>query len=226
MLWSIHSCQNRVSADQYHLTVSWAQASTHRGQCLLKLSADTLIVFRWSQAQVCFKIDLKYVVFMCCTSNILISNWPQTRKSSQLLRARKTVGFAFAYHGHVFVTLYVQFLCSDWWKFDRWVHAEDLCSILNLVYFDSWVNLWCFLPVFFPLDVQNEIQLLSGMFCYSWLVCLLGFWLRNMSLVEVGNPISDGIVFVFRLAWCVEGWKVWSDTSGLTWYLSGLHLEW
>ena len=47
-----------------------------------------------------------------------------------------------------------------------------------------------------------------------------------MSLVEVGNPISDGIVFVFRLAWCVEGWKVWSDTSGLTWYLSGLHLEW
>ena len=51
----------------------------------------------------------------------------------------------------------------------------------------------------FPLDVQNEIQLLSGVFCYSWLVCLLGFWLRNTSLVEVGNPISDGIVFVFTL---------------------------
>ena len=52
----------------------------------------------------------------------------------------------------------------------------------------------------FPLDVQNEIQLLSGVFCYSWLVCLLGFWLRNTSLVKVGNPISDGIVFVFHLA--------------------------
>ena len=51
----------------------------------------------------------------------------------------------------------------------------------------------------FPLDVQNEIQLLSGVFCYSWLVCLLGFWLRNTSLVKVGNPISDGIVFVFTL---------------------------
>ena len=47
------------------------------------------------------------------------------------------------------------------------------------------------------LTVQNEIQLLSRVFCYSWLVCLLGFWLRNMSLVKVGNPISDGIVFVF-----------------------------
>ena len=47
----------------------------------------------------------------------------------------------------------------------------------------------------FPMDIQNEIQLLWGVFCYSWLVCLLGFWLRNMSLVKVGNPISDGIVF-------------------------------
>ena len=33
----------------------------------------------------------------------------------------------------------------------------------------------------FPLDVQNEIQLLSGVFCYSWLVFLLGFWLKNTS---------------------------------------------
>ena len=48
----------------------------------------------------------------------------------------------------------------------------------------------------FALDVQNEIQLLARFFCYSSLVCLLGFWLRNASLVKVtGNPISHGIVF-------------------------------
>ena len=58
-----------------------------------------------------------------------------------------------------------------------------------------------------PLNVQNEIQLLSRVFCYLWLVCLLGFWLRNTSLVKVGNLISDGIVFVFRLAWCARGLK-------------------
>ena len=53
----------------------------------------------------------------------------------------------------------------------------------------------------FPLGVQNEIQLLSRVFCYSWLVCLLGFWLRNAPLVKViGNPISVCIVFVFHLA--------------------------
>ena len=30
-LWSIDSCQNNLSADQYHMTVSRAQVSTHGG---------------------------------------------------------------------------------------------------------------------------------------------------------------------------------------------------
>ena len=47
----------------------------------------------------------------------------------------------------------------------------------------------------FLLGVQNEIQLLSRLFCNSWLVCLLRFLLTNAPLVKViGNPISDGIV--------------------------------
>ena len=81
---------------------------------------------------------MKYIVIMCRTIKILISNWPRTRKFSHLLLAAKTVAFDFAHHGHALVTLYFQFLCSDWSKFDRWVYAENLCSILNLVYFDSW----------------------------------------------------------------------------------------
>ena len=53
----------------------------------------------------------------------------------------------------------------------------------------------------FALDVQNEIQLLSRVFCYSWLVSLLNFWLRNALLVKVGNAISDGIVLCFSPFW-------------------------
>ena len=147
---------------------------------------------------------MKYVVFMCRSIKILISNWPRTRKFSQLLQAGKTVAFDFSHYVHTLFTLYVQFLCSDWSKFDRWVHAKNLCSILNLFYFDSWswqslVSTCDVFNCLFPLDVQNEIQLLSGVFCYSWLVCFLGFWLRNTSFGKVGNPISDGIVFVFAL---------------------------
>ena len=37
---SIDSCQNKVSADQYHLTVSRAQVSTHRGRVFFE-------VIRW-----------------------------------------------------------------------------------------------------------------------------------------------------------------------------------
>ena len=123
------------------------------------------------------------------------------------------VAFDFSHQGQTLVTLYLQFLCSDWSKFVRWVHAENLCSILKLVYFDRW-SWQCFVSTcdvfncLFPLNiVLNDIQLLSRVFCYSWLVCLSGFWLRNTSLVKVGNPISVGIVFVFDLAWRVRGLK-------------------
>ena len=43
------------------------------------------------------------------------------------------------------------------------------------------------------------------------------FWLRDASLVKVGNLILDGIVFVFHLAWCVRGSKVSSDSSLTLW---------
>ena len=40
MLWSNDSCQNRASADQYHLAISRAQVSTHWGQVFFE-------VIRW-----------------------------------------------------------------------------------------------------------------------------------------------------------------------------------
>ena len=146
---------------------------------------------------------MKYVVFMWRwprTIKILVSNWPRTQKFTQLFKItgvgdlflpwlRSTSHF-YALIGHN--------LTGD----------SCLCSILKLVYFDSWswqsfVSTCDVFNCFFLLDVQNELQLLSRVFCYSWLVCFLGFWLRNASLVKVGNPISGGIVFVFHLAECL-----------------------
>ena len=145
---------------------------------------------------------------MCRTIKILISNWPRKLKIKPVFTGREDmlVAFDFSHQGHALVTLYVQFLYSDWSKFDRWVHAENLCSILKLVYFDSWswqsfVSTCDVFNCFFPLNVQSEIQLLSRVFCYSWLVCLLGFWLRNTSLWQ--SRKSDFVWHRFRFSPCL-----------------------
>ena len=146
----------------------------------LKLSADKLLVFKWSQARVWF---FSFIWNMFCFWAAQLKFWFKTDLGPENSASyyRQDSGFDFAHHGHALVTLYVHFLCSDWSKFDRWAHAENLCSILNLVYFDSWswqsfVSTFDIFNCLFPLDAQNEIQLLSGVFCYSWLV---GFWFRN-----------------------------------------------
>ena len=123
---------------------------------------------------------MKYVVFMCRTIKILILNLPRTRNFSQLLQAGKTVAFDFPHPGHALVTPYVQFLCSDWSKFDRsscrkFMQHLETCLLWQLKLVEFFVNR-C---------TRNEIQLLSRVFCYSWLVCLLGFWLRNKLIFTV-----------------------------------------
>ena len=57
------------------------------------------------------------------------------KNSTSFLKVQ--AGKTLSYHGHALVTLYVQFLYSDWSKFDRRVEAEKLCSILKVVYLDS-----------------------------------------------------------------------------------------
>ena len=90
----------------------------------LKLSADNLLFFKWSQAQIFFK----FISNMLCLFHyrpVLLRCWFKTdlrRKNSASLFKIHT-GKTFSYHGHVLVTLHVQFLCSDWLKFDRWDHA-------------------------------------------------------------------------------------------------------
>ena len=146
MLRSIDSYQNRVSADQYHLTVSRTQVSTHwRGVSfeVIRWQVTSFQMIAGSSIFL-FKLHMKYVVFMSLrprTIKILISNWPRTRKFSHF----------------------------DSWS---WQSFVSTCDVLNCL---------------FPLDVQNEIRLLSRVFRYSWLVCLLGFWLSNVSLVKVGE---------------------------------------
>ena len=91
-------------------------------------------------SSLCFLNSYESMLCLCHYGPALLRFWFQTdlgrENSASYLKIQ--AGKTFSYHGHALVTLYVQFLCSDWSKFDRWVHAENLCSILKLVYFDSW----------------------------------------------------------------------------------------
>ena len=48
MLQSIDTCQIKLSTDQYHMTISWAQVySSSNSHVLLKLNADQVLIFYW-----------------------------------------------------------------------------------------------------------------------------------------------------------------------------------
>ena len=141
------------------------------------------------------------------------SNWPRMRKFSQLLKAGKTwlcspwsrVGLALRPIFRLWLVKIWQL--SSCGKFMHCLEHLETCFTLTAEADRVLVSTRDIFNCLFPLDVRNEIQLLSGVFRYSRLVCSLGFWLRNTSLVKVRNPISDSIVFVFHLAWCVRGMK-------------------
>ena len=86
--------------------------------------------------------------------------------------------------------LHAQFRCS-WLSSSSRLERQINLAIISIkmmvhvvftddVYFDSWswqsfVSTCDVFNCLLPLDVQNEIQLLSGVFCCSWVICLLGF---------------------------------------------------
>ena len=86
-------------------------------------------------------------------------------------------------------------LCRFVGKFDWWVYAGNLCSILKLGYFDSWgwqsffVNLWCFLTVFstgctkWNIVAMKSLQFMAGLFI-GFLVkkCVAFGWHRSRFL--------------------------------------------
>ena len=98
MLWSIDSSQNRVSADQNHLTVLRAQVSTHWGRVFLIVRRQVTSFQRITgSSSVFFFWCIGYRKFR--SIKILITNWPQTLKFSQLLRAGKAVANVFNVFG-------------------------------------------------------------------------------------------------------------------------------
>ena len=116
-------------------------------------------------------IHIKYVVFMSLwprTIRTVMSNWPRTQKFNQFFKntGGEDLFLPWSRAGHSLGPI-----CMLWLvKIDRWVFAENSCSILKIVYFGSWswqsfVSTCDVFNCLFPLDVQIEIQLLSRVSC-------------------------------------------------------------
>ena len=134
---------------------------------------------------------------MSRTIKLSISNWPRTRELSQLLQTGKllltfpTMVTRWSRSTSNFYVLIGQKLTGE---FMRKTYAATWNLLTASWYWRSFVYKRCEdFNCLFLLDAQNEIQILARSLSYSWLVCLLVFWLRNAPLVKViGNPISDG----------------------------------
>ena len=108
MLWTIDSSQNR--AEQYHLTVSRVQVSTHWGRVSFRSYPLTSHQFSNDCRLNFFLVHMKYVVFyMCRTIKILFPNWPRKLKFSQFSQAGKTC----------------QLLLTFLTKVTRWSHSTS-----------------------------------------------------------------------------------------------------
>ena len=146
MLWSIDSCQNRVSADQHHLTVP-------RGRVFLKLSADKLPVSNNRRLKFIFSNDSYEICCVYVTMALHCQDFDFKLTSDAKIQPvflKNTGGedlfLPWSPVGHPLRPIFI----LDWSKIDRWVHEENLCSILKVVYFEGWswqgftcVNLWC-----------------------------------------------------------------------------------
>ena len=113
---------------------------------------------------------------MCRTIKIFISNWPRTRKFSQLLQAGKTVAFDFAHHGHALRPIFMLWLVKVWHvsSCEKFIQHLESCLLWQLKLTEFCVNLDVF-NCLFPLDVQNEIQVLSGVFYIFMANLFIGF---------------------------------------------------
>ena len=144
--WGRRRRRRRRSCSSVNCQVGgWTSWSSCSHQC--GTSGTQARTRQQMQAQVYFfQGFLSNMLCLCHYGPALLGFWFQTDLGT-------------SYHGHALVTLYVQFLYSDWSKFDRWVHVEKLC-ILKVVYFDSWswqsfVSTCDVFKRLFPLVVQK-----------------------------------------------------------------------
>ena len=151
-------------------------------------------------------IHVKYLVFMSLwprTIKILISNWPRTRKFSQFFTntGGEDLFLPWSSIGHALCPIFVligqnltrefmwKIYAASWKLFTLTAEADRvLCQlVMFLTVFFHWMYKMKY-------SCYQESSVIHGWFVY-W---VFGWEMHRVS--KFGNPISDGIVFIFHLA--------------------------
>ena len=87
--------------------------------------------------------------------------------------------------GHALRSFFMLWLVKIWQvsSCGKFMQHVETCLLWQQKLTEFCVNLWCFSRSFST--ECTKWNLLPRVFCYSWLVCFLGFWLRNTSLVNI-----------------------------------------
>ena len=170
---------------------------------------------------------------LCHHSSALLRFWFQTnlgRKNSASyleIQEEKT----FSYQGHELVTLYVQFLCSDWSKFDRWVHAEIYAASWNLFTLTAEADrvlcqLVMFLTVFFHWMYKMKRSCYQESSVFFMASLFIGFLVERC--VACQSRKSDSGWHRFRFSPCLMRKRVQKSPAilALLHSFQELQLEW
>ena len=156
MLRSIDSFQSTVTADQYHLTVSRSQASTHRQVTSFQMISGSILTFFFNSYEICLcAAQLKFWFQTDLGRENSASYYRQGRQLlltllTMVTRWSRSTSNFYALIGQNFTDEFMRKIYTASWILFTFVST---CAVFNSL---------------FPLDVQDEIQLLSGVFCYSW----------------------------------------------------------
>ena len=152
MLWSIDSCQNGVSADQCHLTVSRAKVSTHRGQVFFWSYPLTRYWFSNDRRLKCNFFKNSYEICSVYVPHNLNFDFKLTSdaKIQPAITGREGSCFwlcsLWSRVGHALRPIFMLWLVKIWQvssckKF--MLHLES-CLLWQLKLTGFCVNLWCF----------------------------------------------------------------------------------
>ena len=188
MLWSIDSCQNRATADQYHLAISRARVSPIDVEYFLKLSADKLLVFKGLQAQVYF--FQKFIWNMLCLCHYgpaLLRFWFQTSRrrenSASFYKntSRKDLLLQWSRIGQALRPIYMLWLVKIWKKN---MQCLEICFLWQLKLAAFGV---IFLTVFFHwMYKMKNSRYQESTVIHGWFVWwVFGWGMRRLSKSEI-----------------------------------------